>query len=383
MTKLKRFTVITAVLCFIIMSVGCDAVDSLENTSSSKTETTLESNSDALINSSGENSKVNSNGEVKSSDSDKKEAATKSTTEQTTKPTTEPTTEFITHEYNPTQINASSYYYSFSLSDFDTVTSLSDFENCLDELQTIINNADYKLAFCFKNIETGAAINYNDNMQFMTCSTIKAPFVKSILEQNIDINKKIPKTLTWPGDSGYIAKAPYGKEFTVKELIRRALSYSDNSAYYNLHGYYGYNQFNSNQYKIGSSISLGSSWIFTYCTALDMLKNYEDVYNYIQTGKNGNILKTYMTADDVDVNMQIRSALESKYTVAEKYGSQFYDGVDDNQFHACAIVFAESPYVLTIFTNQIPETEKSAKVFKELAVVFDNINTVIYTNTKK
>ena len=87
-----------------------------------------------------------------------------------------------------------------------------------------------------------------------------------------------------------------------------------------------------------------------------------------------------MTADDVDVNMQVRSALESKYTVAEKYGSQFYDGVDNNQFHDCAIVFADSPYVLTIFTNQIPETEKSAKVFKELAVVFDNINAVIYTN---
>ena len=363
MTKLKRFAAIIAVLCFIVLSVGCDAVESLENTSSSETETALETDSNASVNPSGEDSKVNSNDKLKNSDSDKKETTTKSTTE--------PTTEFITHEYNPTQINASSYSYSFSI---------SDFENCLSKLQSIVDNADFKLSFCFKNIETGAEISYNDNMKFMTCSTIKAPFVKSILEQNIDLNKKIPKTLTWPGDSGYVASLPYGTQLTVKELIRRALSYSDNSAYYNLHGYFGYSQFNSNQYKIGSSISLGSSWIFTYCTARDMLKNYEDIYNYIQTAENGDMLKTYMTSDDVDVNMQIRSALESKYTVAEKYGSQFYDGVDDNQFHACAIVFAESPYVLTIFTNQIPETKESSKVFKELAVVFDNINTVIYTN---
>ncbi len=372
MTKLKRFAAIIAVLCFIVLSVGCDAVESLENTSSSETETALETDSNASVNPSGEDSKVNSNDKLKNSDSDKKETTTKSTTE--------PTTEFITHEYNPTQINASSYSYSFSISDLDSVTSLPDFENCLSKLQSIVDNADFKLSFCFKNIETGAEISYNDNMKFMTCSTIKAPFVKSILEQNIDLNKKIPKTLTWPGDSGYVASLPYGTQLTVKELIRRALSYSDNSAYYNLHGYFGYSQFNSNQYKIGSSISLGSSWIFTYCTARDMLKNYEDIYNYIQTAENGDMLKTYMTSDDVDVNMQIRSALESKYTVAEKYGSQFYDGVDDNQFHACAIVFAESPYVLTIFTNQIPETKESSKVFKELAVVFDNINTVIYTN---
>lgn len=372
MTKFKNLISAALALCFITLSVGCDSVTP-ENNSSSEVSATIETNS------SSENSTENT---VKNDSVVPSKATSASTkkTEPTTEPTTEALTEFITEEYNPTQIHDNSYNYSFSLSGFDTVTSLPDFENCLSELQTIINNSNFKLAFCFKNIETGASINFNENSRFMTCSTIKAPFVKSILEQNIDLDQKLSKKFTWSGDSGYVASLPYGKEITAKELIRRTLSYSDNSAYYNLHGYFGYNQFNSNQYKLGTSISLGSSWIFTYCTALDMLKNYEDIYNYIQTGDNGDLLKKYMTAKDVDVNMQIRSALESKYTVCEKYGSQFYDGVDDNQFHACAIVFADSPYVLTVFTNQIPETEKSSKVFKELAVVFDNINTVIYTN---
>lgn len=371
MDKFKHLLAAALALCFMTASVGCDSSTPETNVSS---DTLTAHEADSTSESSSDNTAQNDSTESSKSNNTHKEK-----TQTTTEPTTEALTEFITQEYNPTQINESSYSYSFSLSDFDTVTSLPDFENCLDELQAIINNSNFKLAFCFKNIETGAAVNYNENTKFMTCSTIKAPFVKSILEQNIDLNQRLSKKFTWSGDSGYVASLPYGTELTVKELIRRTLSYSDNSAYYNLHGYFGYNQFNSNQYKLGSSISLGSSWIFTYCTALDMLKNYEDIYNYIQTGENGDILKEYMTAKDVDVNMQIRSALESKYTVAEKYGSEFYDGYDDNQFHACAIIFANSPYVLTIFTNQAPETKQSAKVFKELAVVFDNINTVIYT----
>ena len=305
MTKFKHLISAALALCFIAASVGCDSVTP-DNNSSSEADTTIETDlksSDNIDEDTEQTSSADSS--IKTNSAEKK-------TEPTTEPSTEALTEFITQEYNPTQINDSSYSYSFSLSDFDAVTSLSDFENCLNELQTIINNANFKLAFCFKNIETGASVNYNENTRFMTCSTIKAPFVKSILEQNINLNQRISKTLTWPGDSGYVAFLPYGTELTARELIRRTLSYSDNSAYYNLHGYFGYNQFNSNQYKLGSSISLGSSWIFTYCTALDMLKNYEDIYNYIQTGENGDILKEYMTAEDVDVNMQIRSALESK-----------------------------------------------------------------------
>lgn len=373
MNKFKYLIAAAMALCFITVSAGCDSVG-YKNNSSNQTDAAIESNS-AYSDNIDENTVVSN-----STESSQAVNAAEKRIQPTTEPSTEALTEFITQEYNPTQVSDNSYNYSFSLSGFDSVTSLTDFENCLDKLQTIINNSNFNLAFCFKNIESGASVDFNENNRFMTCSTIKVPFVKSLLEQNINLDQKIAKTLTWSGDSGYVASLPYGTQLTVKELIRRTVSHSDNSAYYNLHGYFGYNQFNINQSRLGTSVRLGSSWIFTYCSASEMLKNYEDVYNYIQTGKNGDLLKSYMTADDVDVNMQVRSALESKYTVAEKYGSQFYDGVDNNQFHDCAIVFADSPYVLTIFTNQIPETEKSAKVFKELAVVFDNINAVIYTN---
>lgn len=294
---------------------------------------------------------------------------------------TEPTTAFeevVTHEYNPTDVDVKSYNYSFSLTDFGKVISMPDFNSFLEELQTIVNDSKFKLAFCYKNIETGAEIKFNENTDFLTCSTIKPAFVKSLLESGVDPEAKVSRTTKWPGDYNYVASLPYGTELTVKELMQRAVSYSDNSAYYLLHQRFGASAFNENQQKLNSSIRLPSNWIFTYCTAYEALNNYVDIYNYIENGEHGEFLKKLMTADDVDVNMQVRKALEAKYTVAEKYGSEFASGRDENQFHSCDIVFAESPYVLTIFTNQYPETEESAEVFRKIAVVINKINTVLY-----
>ena len=53
----------------------------------------------------------------------------------------------------------------------------------------------------------------------------------------------------------------------------------------------------------------------------------------------------------------------------------------ERAFNDCAIVYANSPYVLCIFTNQYPETEESCEIFKELALVFDDINSLVADET--
>lgn len=300
---------------------------------------------------------------------------------QTTTTTKATLTDVVTKENKPTKVNNDQYSYSFSISGFDSVISMPDFNGFLDELQDIINGADFSLAFSYKNMNTGAEINFNQHSDFMTCSTIKVPYVKSLLENDVNLDQIINKWSAWEGDTGYTAGLSNGTGISTKELMKRAVSYSDNTAYFLLNNYYGYSQYNANQTRLTNNCYLGSGWIFTHCTAAEMLRNYTDVYEYINSGRHGSFLKEIMSADDVDVNMQIRSALESKYTVCEKYGSEFGAWGEQNQFHDCAIVFAESPFVLVIFTNQAPETEQSAEIFKKLAVVFYKINTVI--NIKK
>lgn len=289
-------------------------------------------------------------------------------------------------KYDPVQVNdevessveagktepaSPSGYYSFTWSDFGDVYSNEELEDCFDRLQKICSESYFDLAFSYKNINTGAYVGYNQYTDFMTCSTIKAPYVKSILQNGIDLSEIITRNYIWPGDDGTVALAPYGTTYTAKQLIEYTILESDNTAYYLLFNNYGYSTYNSNQYQLGSSVLLGDSWIFTYCTSDEMMYNFEDIYHFGEENETGAWLIDLLS--DTDVNMQIGQALGGKYKVAQKYGSEFNEIV----FNDCAIVYADSPFVLSIFTNQMPETEESCKVFKDLAVVFDDINTLL------
>ena len=283
------------------------------------------------------------------------------------------TTTTGTREYNPTKINTNNLIgYSFSMQGFDKVTSIKDFYNYIDELQKLITNCSFNMSFSYENMDTGASVSYNDTNRFATCSTIKTPFVASLLKSGIDLNEKVKKTTNWSGDYGVVAQAEMGTEFTARQLIKYTIQRSDNTAYYNLVKHFGYARFNSDLYSVGANFSLGSSWIFTYCTSADMLKCYKEIYKYGEKTKRGKWLTELMT--DTDVNRQIGKALDKKYKVSQKYGSDW----SEQQYHDCAIVYADSPFVLCIFTNQYPETDQSDKVFKEIADIIDRINNVIY-----
>lgn len=297
---------------------------------------------------------------------------TKATTQKTKKSTTTKTTTG-TREYNPTEVYTENLSgYSFSMQGFEKVTSIQDFYDYLDELNTVISNCDFNISFSYENMDTGASISYNDTRRFATCSTIKTPYVAWLLKSGIDLNEKVTKTVNWSGDNSIVAKAKTGTEYTARQLIKYTIQRSDNTAYYNLVKHFGYTQFNDYLYSLGANYSLGDSWIFTYCTSADMLKCYKNIYKYAEETNLGKWLITLM--QDTDVNRQIGKALDSKYEVSQKYGSDW----GEKQYHDCAIVYADSSFVLCVFTNQYPEIDQSDKVFKEIADIIDRINNVIY-----
>lgn len=322
-------------------------------------------------------SKANSSEATVASDTSETETdqteTTTSVSTTTKAKTTTTTTTTGTREYNPTSVNTDNLSgYSFSMQGFDTVTSVQDFYDYLDELQKVVSSCDFNISFSYENMDTGASISFNDTKKFATCSTIKTPFVASLLKSGINLDEKVTKTVNWSGDNGIVAKAKTGTEYTAKQLIKYTIQRSDNTAYYNLVKHFGYSQFNSDLKSIGANYSLGDSWIFTYCTSADMLKCYKEIYKYGEETKRGKWLTKLM--QDTDVNRQIGKALDSKYDVSQKYGSDW----GEVQYHDCAIVYADSPFVLCIFTNQYPETDKSDKIFQEIANIIDRINNVIY-----
>lgn len=259
--------------------------------------------------------------------------------------------------------------HSFGIVDFpEKVYSNKKLQKALDEIDDICSRYGGVISFAYMNMDTGAACTYRTDVSYGCCSTVKAPFCKNLLESGIDLDEEVPIDVKWDYDGGTVASMEYGSSLTARELIRYAITESDNTAYYNLVNYYGYGGFNNMNYELGVNYDLGTTWIFNYCTANDLLKQYIDVYNYAEKSKRGQWLVKLMTKTELET--QITAQLGDKYTVAHKYGSDW----DQNCYHDCAIVYADSPFILIIMTNQVPETEESDKVFKQLAKQFDIVN---------
>ncbi|MBR1740129.1 MAG: serine hydrolase [Ruminococcus sp.] len=263
--------------------------------------------------------------------------------------------------------------YWFTFSGFDKTYSNEELNKAFDHLQEIISNADCPFSFSYQNAETGAYIAYRPYDRYWTCSTIKAPFVKSLLAQDVDLDQIVVRNDVWPGDDGELAYAPYGTEYTVRTLMEKAIKQSDNTAYLLLTKTFGVYQFNLMLQDLGANYYLSGGYIFTQCSSDDMLKCYLDIYRFGEENGKGAWLVELLT--DTDLNIQIGKALGNKYKVAQKYGTDH----ETVSFNDCAIVYADSPFVLTVFTTQVPETEHSCIIFKELAVALDDINCLIKT----
>lgn len=342
-------------LCVVAAAVGCG------KSVSSSSSADIKGSSSAVM---AEADITDDSGVDKSDKDDKKQKLEKYVNEQV---------EEAVEDNKPESFNVDGDY-NFYYDGFDKVYSNDKLKKCFDKLEKICDEADFDLSFSYQSMTSNVIVSHNTYTRYLTCSTIKAPYVKSLLQQGIDLDTEITRYDCWDGDDGMIALEPYGTKHTAKELIEYAIQESDNTAYYLLWRTFGYYQFNQNLYSLGANCTLGDSWIFTYCTVTDMAKCYKDIYDFAEENEQGKWLISLM--ENTDLETQITAALGGKYDVAHKYGSEF----DESNFHDCAIVYADSPFVLCIFTNQMPETEESCKVFKDLAKVFDDINNLIAEN---
>ncbi|MBR6045359.1 MAG: serine hydrolase [Ruminococcus sp.] len=255
-----------------------------------------------------------------------------------------------------------------------TVGNNDEFRACVDELNKLVASYGYKIGFAYENMVTGASIRYNAATRFPSCSTIKVPYVKSLIDSGIDLDEQIPIIKAWYNaepEPGHLTGADIGKSYPARKLIANAVSLSDNTAYINLIEHYGRYVFNAYAQNHGTNIYLTQGYYFTPLTAGDLLTCYKDVYKLGEATETGKWLCELMQQSSF--NMQIGAALGDKYPVSHKYGTD----CETNSYHDVAICYAEKPFVLVIMTEQVPETEAANKMFRDAALVFDRLNNVI------
>ncbi|HEM6190065.1 TPA: serine hydrolase [Streptococcus suis] len=228
---------------------------------------------------------------------------------------------------------------------------LSATDNRMDAVQEMLNQKYSKdtIGVYVKQLSTGQKVGVNQDKTFYSASIAKLPILYYVQEQinarQVDLTTKVKYTvesMSFPGayvvgGSGSLSKTPDNKEYFIEELINKTAKESDNVAS-NLLSYYVTNQFDDNFYQLTTAVT-GSRWdMVTRETSAEVAGNMMEAIYY----QNGYVLESLLSTqfDNQRISKDIA------VPVAHKIGDA------DDVKHDVAIVYAESPFVLSIFTDK-------------------------------
>lgn len=228
---------------------------------------------------------------------------------------------------------------------------LSLLDNRMEAVQQLLIQKYSKdnIGVYVKQLETGQLAGVNQDKAFYSASIAKLPILYYVQERinagQVDLTTKVKYTaesMSFPGayvvgGSGSLSKTPDNKEYSLEELINKTAKESDNVAS-NLLSYYVTHQFNADFYQKITAIT-GSKWdMVTRETSAEVAgKMMEALYE--QEGYVFESLKSTQFDNQ-------RISKDITVPVAHKIGDA------DDVKHDVAIVYAESPFVLSIFTDK-------------------------------
>ncbi len=234
----------------------------------------------------------------------------------------------------------------------------SEGAECGEEVLGILNeqiqalyDEKYSLSFVCVDMDTKKAFSYNADWVFCSQSTIKAPFVLSLLD----------------------AKPEAFEE--NKDAIREIITKSSNSDYENLRDKYGTDYIVKWCEKAGVSTEITDSYYPRNITVKDLAKLWTLMYNYLNNSANEELVGWFFGS----AFSSIYRALGDKYHTWTKAGWEegsynskgqmeyrFIDGDPTNDEVATndtGVVFSDAGnYILTIFTNIPADTTEVEKL---------------------
>jgi beta-lactamase class A len=215
-------------------------------------------------------------------------------------------------------------------------------------MKAINSNSRCEASFIAIRVSDGASIGYNVDKDWRCMSTFKAPTAlyayKLASEGKLNLSNKMTYTSSkyyYPG-SGVVRKAASGTKYTLKTLISYSILHSDNSAYIMLRDYLSANGISDMLKDMGCANYESAKDNWPTVSARDAALWWNEIYNFCREDSYGKSL--YTTFVNATGNM-IDKALGYEYEVAHKSGS------GSGYHHDCAIVMAEEPYILVLYTR--------------------------------
>ncbi len=230
------------------------------------------------------------------------------------------------------------------------------------ELKNYIKKSGGTVTLQYKDLTTGVVFQINGKTSGRAASTIKLPLAIYIMEQasqgKIDLNKKLKyKSYHYYGGSGIIQKKKVGTSFTIRELVKYAMIYSDNIAFIMLKEYVGQDKFIKYMKSLGGQYAYPNGSNLTSANDLTIYAN--KLYQFSAKSSYGKELVGYLkkTVYNTTIPRGIKGV-----SIAHKVGMIPADRI----YNDVAIVYDKKPFVLAIMTKNI-SYEKSQKVIADLA----------------
>jgi len=240
------------------------------------------------------------------------------------------------------------------------------------ELHELLSPFGDTISVYFENLNTGFIYRYNPTPTYVSSSIIQAPLALYMLQLVEQGYTSLDNAYTYLSEdfqegSGIIQhRYSYGARFTLREILRLSVSYSDSIAANILIRNYNIHRFRQFIRDIGATPLFANDNIHSSRLNVDDAAIFaREIFNYIESGNEySEELKSFLLDNQSPL-------ITSDYPVASMTGTIY-----PSNWHDMAIVYAQTPYTLIIFSNRPEWANDNVRTqdFQEISRAFQAFN---------
>jgi len=244
------------------------------------------------------------------------------------------------------------------------------------ELDAALRRFGTNLSIYYENIETGFIYRRNADRVYFGASISKASFALYIYQMaergEVNLEDRLTFTAADQNWGSGIIQNTYvlGTTFTIRELLRLNLSYSDNVATLMLVRHFGITGYRQFVAGLGASPARVRSRVMdSDLTANEAGLFARAIMDYIESGgQHSEEMRTHLLDNQFPF-------IVADHPVASKTG-----WTRDTAWHDMAIIYAPSPYILVILSAREGWSAQDYRDFAEISAAFQQFNDIWFPN---
>ena len=214
-----------------------------------------------------------------------------------------------------------------------------------NELTSLIKK--YNPGLYYLDPEIGYSYKYNEEVSFYAASTIKMLdaiyLYNKAVDSDLDLDEEVKYSRNnYMGASKEMKNYRFGDYVSLRNLIKYAITVSDNTAHNMLVDYIGFKNLKEYGRSLGATKTLIGGDYFGQIDVNDSIVYLKELYRFIKdNNKYSEELKQYF----LDSEQNYLNIEEENIYAAIKYGEYNY------YYHENGIVYDEHPYLVSILTT--------------------------------